>query len=143
VTSEERNGNAIAANRFAGAAALVCPLCGHGVGRSGCADCHLSSDDIRRHSAGSRRGLRAWSRTLWLRFMGLVANAGMVAWSWWFMPSVFLFVLPGAIVGAYLQSIRGRAIAGAVACFTIVVVVPLLLVAAGLTGVFADVTGGH
>jgi hypothetical protein len=59
------------------------------------------------------------------------------------MPTVFLFVLPGAIVGAYFHSLRGRAITGALVCFTIVVIVPLLLVAAGLTGVFADVTGGH
>jgi hypothetical protein len=80
---------------------------------------------------------------VWTRFIGLVAYAGIVAWSWWFMPTVFLFVLPGAIVGAYLQTIRGRAIAGALACFTIVVVVPLLLWAAGLTGLFADITGGH
>jgi hypothetical protein len=72
-----------------------------------------------------------------------VVYAGMVAWSWWFMPTVFLFVLPGAIVGAYFHALRGRAFTGAVICFTIVVVVPLLLVAAGLTGVFADVTGGH
>jgi len=59
------------------------------------------------------------------------------------MPTVFLFVLPGAIVGAYLQTIRGRTVAGALACFTIVVIVPVLLLAAGLTGVFADVTGGR
>ena len=52
------------------------------------------------------------------------------------MPTVFLFVLPGAIVGAYFHSLRGRALTGALTCFVIVVIVPLLLVAAGLTGVF-------
>ena len=59
------------------------------------------------------------------------------------MPTVFLFVLPGAIVGVYFHTIRGRVLTGALIWFVIVVVVPLLLVAAGLTGLFADVTGGH
>jgi len=41
--------------------------------------------------------------------MGLVIYAGLVAWSWYFMPSAFLFVLPGAIVGAYSRRCgRGR-----------------------------------
>ena len=91
---------------------------------------------------GARRS-DAFGRSVWTRFIGLVAYAGIVAWSWWFMPTVFLFVLPGAIVGAYFHPIRGRAVTGALVCFLIVVIVPLLLVAAGLTGVFADVTGGH
>ena len=77
------------------------------------------------------------------RVVGLVVYAGIVAWSWWFMPAVFLFVLPGEVAGAYFHAIRGRVITGALVCFTIVVLVPLLLVAAGLTGLFADVTGGH
>jgi hypothetical protein len=85
----------------------------------------------------------AFGRSLWTRFIGLIAYAGIVAWSWWFMPTVFLFVLPGAIAGAYFHSIRGRAFTGALVCFVIVVILPLLLVAAGVTGVFADVTGGH
>jgi hypothetical protein len=59
------------------------------------------------------------------------------------MPTVFVFVLPGAAGGAYLHTLRGRAITGALVCFTIVVIVPMLLWAAGLTGLFADVTGGH
>jgi hypothetical protein len=59
------------------------------------------------------------------------------------MPTVFLFVLPGAVVGAYLHAIRGRRLLGAFACLVIVVIVPALLWSAGLTGLFADVTGGH
>ncbi len=58
------------------------------------------------------------------------------------MPSAFLFVLPGAIVGAYMQTVRARPLLGAVLCALIVVVAPLLLWSAGLTGVFADFTGG-
>jgi hypothetical protein len=59
------------------------------------------------------------------------------------MPAVFLFVLPGAIAGAYFHTIRGRRILGALVCFAIVVIVPALLWSAGLTGLFADVTGGR
>jgi hypothetical protein len=71
-----------------------------------------------------------------------VVYVGVVAWSWWLMPTVLLFVLPGAIVGAYFHAARGRAISGAPTCFAIVVIAPMLLWAAGLTGLFADVTGG-
>jgi len=78
-----------------------------------------------------------------LRSIGLVVYAGIAAWSWYFMPAIFLFVLPGAVVGTYFQTVRGRPVMGAALCFTIVVIAPLLLWAAGLTGVFADVTGGH
>jgi len=120
---------------------LAFPLCGGGVGARGCANCHLSVAEIRRH--GQARRSQAWSRTVWTRFVGLVAYAGIVAWSWWFMPTVFLFALPGALAGAYCHALRGRALTGAIVCFTIVVVVPLLLVPTGLSGAFADVTGGH
>lgn len=122
---------------------LVCPLCGSSVGARGCPRCHLSSADIARHNAKAGRRARSLAGSIQSRFIGLVVYAGMVVWSWWFMPTVFLFVLPGAVAGAYLHAIRGRAITGAVVCFTIVVIVPLLLVAAGLTGLFGDVTGGH
>ena len=47
------------------------------------------------------------------------------------MPSVFLFVLPGAIVGAYLQTVRARPLLGAVLFVVIVVVVPVFLWPAG------------
>jgi hypothetical protein len=53
-----------------------------------------------------------------------------------------LFVLPGAVVGAYMQTVRARPVLGALLCALIVVVVPLLLWSAGLTGVFADLSGG-
>ncbi len=59
------------------------------------------------------------------------------------MPAAFLFVLPGAIVGAYLHSVRRRPLLGAAVCFVIVVIVPMLLWSAGLTGVFADLSGGR
>jgi hypothetical protein len=127
--------------RISGTRELACPLCGGSVDARGCANCHLSLSEVRRYGRAARSG--AWGKAVWTRFIGLVAYAGVVAWSWWFMPTVFLFVLPGAIVGAYLHVLRGRVITGALVCFAIVVVVPLLLVAAGLTGVFADVTGGH
>jgi hypothetical protein len=127
--------------RVSGTSELACPLCGNGVGARGCANCHLSLAEIRQYGRATRSGGRG--RAVWTRFIGLVVYAGMVAWSWWFMPTVFLFVLPGAIVGGYLHTIRGRTIAGALACLTIVVIVPLLLLAAGFTGLFADVTGGH
>jgi hypothetical protein len=122
---------------------LACPLCGGDVGAHGCPRCHLSAADIDRHRAKARRSRRTITGSIRGRFLGLLVYAGMVAWSWWFMPTVFLFVLPGAIAGAYFHVIRGRVISGALVCFTIVVIVPLLLVAAGLTGLFADVTGGH
>jgi hypothetical protein len=54
------------------------------------------------------------------------------------MPSVFLFALPGAIVGAYMQTVRARPLFGALLCVLIVVVVPVLLVPAGLSGDFAS-----
>jgi len=120
---------------------LSCPLCGRAATIHGCASCHLSLAEIRQHGPAGRS--RVWGRKLRTRVVGLVVYAGIVAWSWWFMPAVFLFVLPGAVAGAYFHAIRGRVITGALVCFTIVVLVPLLLVAAGLTGLFADVTGGH
>lgn len=129
--------------RTSGVGQLVCPLCGGRVGANGCPRCHLSAADIDRHYAKARRSARSLAGSMRSRFLGLAVYAGMVAWSWWFMPTVFLFVLPGAVVGAYFHAIRGRAITGALVCFTIVVIVPLLLVAAGLTGLFADVTGGR
>jgi hypothetical protein len=107
----------------------------------GCANCHVSLADIRQYQQASHPG--GWGRAVWSRFIGLVVYAGMALWSWWFMPTVFLFVLPGAIAGAYLHAIRGRQVFGALVCFAIVVVLPALLWSAGLTGLFADVTGGH
>jgi hypothetical protein len=99
--------------------------------------------DIQRHSGTSRRWSEPWGRSIWSRFIGLVVYAGLVVWSWYFLPAVFLFMLPGAIVGAYLQTVRGRPLLGALVCFTIVVVVPALLWSAGLTGVFAHFTGAQ
>jgi len=60
-------------------------------------------------AASPCRGAKPWGRTFWSRFIGIVVYAGLVTWSWWFMPSAFLFVLPGAMVAAYLQTVaRGR-----------------------------------
>ncbi|MGC4110780.1 MAG: hypothetical protein QM747_10230 [Nocardioides sp.] len=75
--------------------------------------------------------------------MALVAYAGLAVWSWWFIPTMLLFALPGAVVGAYLHTVRGRAALGAIWCFLIVVVAPLLVWTAGLTGLFAQHTGEH
>lgn len=56
------------------------------------------------------------------------------------MPSVFLFVLPGAVVGAYMQTVRGRPLLGAVLFAAIVLLVPALLWPAGLTGDFSQLS---
>lgn len=56
---------------------------------------------------------------------------------------MFRFVLPDAIVGAYLQTVRGRPVMGAFFCFVTVVILPLLLWSAGITGAFVDLTGGR
>ena len=56
------------------------------------------------------------------------------------MPTAFLFVLPGAIVGAYMQTVRARPLLGAALCVLIVVVVPALLWPAGLTGDFSEIS---
>jgi hypothetical protein len=69
-----------------------------------------------------------------------VAYGGIGAWSWIFMPSVFLFVLPAAIVGADMQVVRLRPVLGAALFVAIVAVVPALLWPAGLTGVVSDLT---
>ncbi len=104
----------MAVERISGAGALTCPLCGGGVSRAGCPTCHLSATDIQRYDGrAGRRWAEPWGRGIWSRCIGLVVYAGLVAWSWYFMPTTLLFVLPGAIVGAYMQ------------------------------GVFADLTGGH
>jgi hypothetical protein len=100
----------------------------------------LSVADIRRSSARSGRWSEPWGRTFWSRFIGLVVYAGLVVWSWWFMPSALLFVLPGAIVGAYMQTIRARPLLGAVLFVLIVVVIPALLWPAGLTGDFSELS---
>ncbi len=129
----------MAVQRISGGA-LACPLCGHAVDRTGCASCHLSLGEIRRHSGPSRRWSEPWGRGLWSRFVGLPVYAGLVAWSWYFMPSVFLFVLPGAVVGAYMQTVRGRPLLGAVLFAAIVLLVPALLWPAGLTGDFSQLS---
>ncbi len=72
--------------------------------------------------------------------MGVVVYAGIAAWSWFFLPSAFLFVLPGAIVGGYMQSVRARPLLGALLFAAIVVVVPALLWPAGVTGFLSDLT---
>jgi hypothetical protein len=69
-----------------------------------------------------------------------VVYAGLVAWSWFFMPSVFLFVLPGAIVGAFMQTVRARPLLGALLCAAIVVAVPTFLWPAGVTGDFSELS---
>jgi hypothetical protein len=119
----------------------VCPLCGSGVGRSGCATCHLSAADILRHSGTARRWSEPWGRGLWSRVVGLVVYAAILTWSWFYMPSTFLFVLPGAIVGVYMQTVRARPLLGVVLFTAIVVVVPALLWPAGLTGDFSRLSG--
>ena len=52
----------------------------------------------------------------------------------------WLFVLPGAIVGAYLQAVRARPLLGAVLFVLIVVVVPAFLWPAGVTGDFSQLS---
>jgi hypothetical protein len=126
--------------RVSGSPSLVCPLCGCGVNARGCPACHLSTREIREHYAQAGHWSEPWGRTIWSRFIGFAVYAGLVAWSWVFMPSVFLFVLPGAIVGAYMQTVRARPVIGAVLFVLIVVVVPALLWPAGLTGDFSDLS---
>ena len=77
---------------------------------------------------------------MWSRLIGLIVYAGIVAWSWFFMPAVFLFVLPGAIVGAYMQMVRARPVFGAALFVLIVVVIPALLWPAGITGDFSELS---
>ena len=72
--------------------------------------------------------------------VGLIVYGGLVAWSWYFMPSVFLFVLPGAIVGAYMQTVRARPLLGALLFVAIVVFIPAFLWPAGLTGDFSELS---
>jgi hypothetical protein len=119
---------------------LVCPLCAGEVPPSGCARCHLSVADIRTHGARAGRWSEPWGRGLWSRLIGLVVYAGLVTWSWFFMPSVFLFVLPGAVVGAYMQAVRARPLLGALLCAAIVVAVPAFLWPAGATGDFSELS---
>ena len=52
----------------------------------------------------------------------------------------FLFVLPGAIVGAYMQTVRARPLLGALLFVAIVVVIPAFLWPAGLTGDFSELS---
>jgi len=126
--------------KISGVRVPLCPLCGGGVGRTGCLSCHLTLADIQRHHTKAGHWSEPWGRTFWSRFIGLVVYAGLVAWSWVFMPSVFLFVLPGAIVGAYMQTLRARPVLGAVLFVLIVVIVPALLWPAGLTGDFSNLS---
>ncbi|HEX4687989.1 MAG TPA: hypothetical protein VH228_14515 [Nocardioides sp.] len=56
------------------------------------------------------------------------------------MPSAFLFVLPGAMVAAYMRTVCARPLMGAVLFALIVVVVPALLWPAGLTGDFSGLS---
>lgn len=132
----------MAVEKVTGLQTLSCPLCGDLVDARGfgCGACHLSVAEIRQHYGRSGRWSEPWGRTLWSRFIGLVVYAGIVAWSWVFMPSVFLFVLPGALIGAYMQTVRARPLIGAALFVLIVVVVPALLLPAGLTGDFSELS---
>jgi hypothetical protein len=51
-----------------------------------------------------------------------------------------MFVLPGAIVGAYMQTVRARPVLGALLFVLIVVIVPALLWPAGLAGDFSELS---
>jgi hypothetical protein len=51
-----------------------------------------------------------------------------------------MFVLPGGIVGGYMQTVRARPLVGALLFALIVVVVPALLWPAGLTGDFSELS---
>jgi hypothetical protein len=126
--------------QIVGSRSFVCPLCKASVGRRGCADCHLSAADILRHAGGRGRWSEPWGRGLWSRLVGVIVYGGLVAWSWYYMPSTFLFVLPGAIVGVYMQTVRARPLLGAVLFVMIVVVVPALVWPAGLTGDFTELS---
>jgi hypothetical protein len=130
----------VAMERLSGTSQVVCPLCGDSVTPRGCPSCHLSVSEIQRHYGKAGRWSEPWGRTFWSRLIGLVVYVGLAVWSWWFMPSAFLFVLPGAIVGAYMQTVRARPVLGAVLFVVIVVVVPALLWPAGLTGDFSELS---
>jgi hypothetical protein len=130
----------VAVEKISSVRALVCPLCGRDVSKSGCVSCHLSTAEIRRHYSKSGHWAEPWGRSFWSRFIGFVVYAGIVAWSWVFMPSVFLFVLPGALVGAHMQTVRARPLLGALLFVLIVVIVPALLWPAGLTGDFSELS---
>ena len=58
----------------------------------------------------------------------------------WAFRHFALFVLQGAIVGAYMQTFRARPVFGAALFVLIVVVIPALLWPADITGDFSELS---
>lgn len=123
---------------------VLCPLCRGEVAprSSGCLACHLPMRDVLRHQPPARSAPSAWIRRVSARIAAVVLYAAVVAWCVFALPGTLRFVVPGAVLGAYLHAVKGRPWLGLLAFSLVVVIVPALLWPSMLTDSYADVTGG-
>jgi hypothetical protein len=105
-----------------------------------CLSCHLPTKDVAANQPMSHG--RSFVRSIGSRTLGLFMYGGIVAWCWYRIPDSLSFVVPGAVVGAALHVIKGRAWLGLLLFFVVVAAVPALFWPAMLTGFVSDVTGG-
>jgi hypothetical protein len=107
-----------------------------------CLSCHLPIKDVAANQAASRT---AWARSrrgrlLRTRILGLLLYPAAVFWCWLQLPTAMLFVVPGAVAGAWLHVVKGRAWFGLVAFVIVVAVLPMTFWPSMLTGFFSDLT---
>ena len=74
------------------------------------------------------------------RFTGLLLYSAAVLWCSIQLPTSMVFVVPGAVAGAWLHVGKGRVWLGLLAFVVIVAVLPLLFWPSMLTGLFSEVT---
>lgn len=123
---------------------VLCPLCRGEVAphSSGCLACHLPMRDVLRHQQAVRSAGVDRVHRLLGRVVALVIYAAVVAWCFYQLPGTLRFVVPGAVLGAYLHVVKGRPWLGLLAFSVVVVVVPALLWPSMLTDSYADLTEG-
>lgn len=83
------------------------------------------------------------AKAVWIRFTGALLYCGIVAWSWYQLPSSLPFVVPAAVLGGGVLHVwKGRPWLGLIAFAVVVVAVPALFWPSMATGVFSDLTDG-
>jgi len=125
---------------------LVCPVCRGSVAptSSMCLSCHLPIRDVVANQAirgGRAPGIRQRGRRFWRRISGVLLYAAATWWCAVQLPTSLLFVVPAAVAGTWLHTVKVRPLLGLVAFVVIVGVLPLVFWPSMLTGLFSQVTG--
>lgn len=106
-----------------------------------CLSCHLPIRDVMANQKNVRSSTtRAVGHWAWSRIVGLTAYGAVVVWCAFQMPTSLTFVVPGAVIGAYVQVVKGRSWLGALAFVLIVGLLPLIFVPSLLTDALGRLT---